>query len=300
MRKTKIWRNYLTGYLFILPMVALFAGFVIYPVIYNIIISFFEWNGISQTKDFVGLTNYRALFADPVMATIMKNFLIFAFSTILIQALIGLFFASILIRKIRFADVYKTLIYLPIIATPSIVGNVFSKILETNRGYLNQMLTFFHLDFLCRQWLAEPKIALGCIIFVNIWQWTGYSMLMYYANMLNISQDIYEAAQIDGAGNFKQFTHITFPLLRGTHYTVFIMGMIGSLKTFDIPYVLTNAGPNHATEFFSTYIYSKSFDLFDQGTASAIVVLMLMLAMIITALQLCFYYRNDKDKEAAA
>ncbi|MFT3985708.1 MAG: sugar ABC transporter permease [Lachnospiraceae bacterium] len=300
MRKTKIWRNYLAGYLFILPMVALFVGFVIYPVIYNIIISFFEWNGISQTKEFVGLTNYRALFADPVMATIIKNFLIFAFSTILIQALIGLFFASILIRKIKFADVYKTLIYLPIIATPSIVGNVFSKILETNRGYLNQMLTFFHLDFLCRQWLAEPKIALGCIIFVNIWQWTGYSMLMYYANMLNISQDIYEAAQIDGAGNFKQFTHITFPLLRGTHYTVFIMGMIGSLKTFDIPYVLTNAGPNHATEFFSTYIYSKSFDLFDQGTASAIVVLMLMLAMIITALQLCFYYRNDKDKEAAA
>ncbi len=299
MRRTKTWKNYLTGYLFILPMVTLFAGFVIYPVIYNIIISFFEWNGISQTKSFVGLDNYKALFKDPVMARVMKNFLIFAFTTIIIQALAGLFFASILIRKIRFAEGHKTLIYLPIIATPAIVGNIFSKILETNRGYLNQTLTFLHLDFLSRQWLADPKLALGCIIFVNIWQWTGYSMLMYYANMLNISPDIYEASQIDGAGHFKQFASITFPLLRGTHYTVFIMGMIGSLKTFDIPYVLTNAGPNHATEFFSTYIYEKSFDLFDQGAASAIVVLMLTLAMLITALQLCFYYRNDKDKEAA-
>lgn len=233
------------------------------------------------------------------MYKIMKNFIIFAASTILIQSILGLFFASVLIRKIKFSNLYKTLIYLPIIATPAIVGNIFSKILETNRGYLNQMLTAVHLEGLCRQWLADPKLALGCVIFVNIWQWAGYSMLMYYTNMLNISPDIYEAAQIDGASNFRQFLSITFPLLRGTHYTVFIMGMIGSLKTFDIPWVLTGAGPNHATEFFSTYIYNKSFDLFDQGSASAIVVIMLIIAMVITGLQLRLYYYNDKDKEMA-
>lgn len=297
--KKKKWVNYLTSYLFILPIVVLFLAFIVYPIIYNIVISFYDWNGISQTKEFVGIENYVKLLKDPVMGTIMKNFLIFAFSTIIIQAVLGLFFASILLRRIKGADLYKTLIYLPIIATPAIVGNIFSKILETNRGYLNQTLQFFHLSGLCRQWLADPKLVLGCIIFVNIWQWTGYSMLLYYANMLNISQDIYEAAQIDGAGHFKQFTKITFPMLRGTHFTVFIMGMIGSLKTFDIPYVLTNAGPNHATEFFATYIYTKSFDLFDQGSGSAIVVMMLVLAMVITAAQLWIYYHNDKDKEMA-
>ena len=197
----------------------------------------------------------------------------------------------------RFAQIYRTLIYLPIIATPAVVGQIFSKIFETNRGYLNGILRAVHLDGLCRQWLAEPKIALGCVIFVNIWQWTGYSMLLYYTNMLNIPGELYEAAKIDGAGGWTQFTKITFPLLRGTHYTIFIMGMIGSLKTFDIPYVLTAAGPNHATEFFSTYIYSMSFDLFKQGEASAIVMVMFLIAMIITAVQLYFYYKGDKDKE---
>jgi raffinose/stachyose/melibiose transport system permease protein len=275
----------------------LFLLFIVYPIVYNIKVSFYDWNGISINKEFNGLQNYISVLSDKVMLLAAKNFIIFAFSTIIIQALIGLFFASILKNKMRFSQIYRTLIYLPIIATPAVVGQIFSKIFETNRGYLNGMLKMINLDGLCQQWLANPKIALGCIIFVNIWQWTGYSMLLYYTNMLNISEDIYEAARIDGAGEWKQFTKITFPLLRGTHYTIFIMGMIGSLKTFDIPYVLTSAGPNHATEFFSTYIYTKSFDLFKQGEASTIVVIMFLIAMIITAIQLGFYYRNDKDKE---
>lgn len=292
-------RQRITGYLYILPLVVLFLLFIVYPIVYNIKVSFYDWNGISIQKEFNGLQNYISVLSDKVMLLVVKNFIIFAFTTIIIQALIGLFFAAILKSKMRFSQIYRTLIYLPIIATPTIVGQIFSKIFETNRGYLNEMLKMIHLEGLCQQWLSSPKIALGCIIFVNIWQWTGYSMLLYYTNMLNISDDIYEAARIDGAGAWKQFTMITIPLLRGTHYTIFIMGMIGSLKTFDIPYVLTSAGPNHATEFFSTYIYTKSFDLFKQGEASTIVVIMFLLAMVITAVQLRLYYRNDKDKELA-
>ncbi len=290
-------RQRITGYLYILPIVVLFLLFIVYPIAYNIKISFYDWNGISIQKEFNGLKNYSSVLEDKVMLLVVKNFIIFAFTTITIQALIGLFFATILKSKIKFSQIYRTLIYLPIIATPAIVGQIFSKIFETNRGYLNEMLKMIHLEGLCQRWLSDPKIALGCIIFVNIWQWTGYSMLLYYTNMLNISDDIYEAARIDGAGAFKQFKMITVPLLRGTHYTIFIMGIIGSLKTFDIPYVLTSAGPNHATEFFSTYINTKSFDLFKQGEASTIVVIMLLLAMVITAVQLRFYYRNDRDKE---
>lgn len=284
-------------YLFITPMLLLFAIFIVYPIIYNIRISFFEWNGISKTKVFVGLDNYRALLKDPIMWTVMKNFLAFAFSTIIIQAVLGLFFANLLRRKLKCANLYRTLIYLPIVATPTIVGNIFSKILESNRGYLNEFLRFLHLEELCHSWLAEPNMALICIIVINIWQWTGYSMLVYYAGMLNISDDVYEAAKIDGAGSVNQFLCITLPLLRGTHYTVFIMGMIGSLKTFDIPYVLTRGGPNHATEFFSTYINTQSFSLYQQGMSAAIVVVMFVIAMVITAIQLSMYYNNDKDKE---
>lgn len=292
-------RKSYSGYLFILPMMILFAVFIVYPIVYNIRISFYDWNGISHTKVFVGLENYQTLIQDPVVKIILKNFLIFAVCTILIQAILGLFFANLLRRKLKFADLYRTLIYLPIVATPTIVGNIFSRILESNRGYLNEFLRAIHLESLCHSWLAEPKTALVFIIIINIWQWTGYSMLVYYTGMLNISEDVYEAAKIDGAGAFSQFFRITLPLLRGTHYTIFIMGMIGSLKTFDIPYVLTRGGPNHATEFFSTYINTQSFSLFNQGVSSAIVVVMFVIAMVITAAQLYLYYHNDKDKDLA-
>ena len=292
-------RKVYSGYLFILPLVILFLIFIVYPIVYNIIISFYNWNGISIEKDFVGLSNYVTLLKDPILIKIIKNFIVFAFYTIIIQAVSGLIFASLFINKLKFSGLYRIVFYIPVIATPAIVGNIFSKIFETNRGYLNKMLTFSGLDFLTGQWLADPKLALGCIIFVNIWQWTGYSMLLYYANMLNIPQDLYEAATIDGANKLKQFTNITFPLLRGTHFTLFIMGMLGSLKCFDLSYVLTKGGPNYATEFFSTYIHKLSFNLFKQGQASALVVIMFLIAMVITLVQLKLYYRNDKDKELA-
>ncbi|QHQ61102.1 ABC transporter permease subunit [Anaerocolumna sedimenticola] len=292
-------RKEYSGYLFILPLVILFLIFIVYPIVYNFIISFYNWNGISIEKDFAGFSNYFALFIDPIMIRIIKNFIIFAFSTIIIQAFFGLIFASLFMNKLKLSGFYRIIFYIPVIATPAIVGNIFSKIFETNRGYLNQILRLAGLDSLTGQWLADPKLALGCIIFVNIWQWTGYSMLLYYANMLNIPQDLYEAATIDGANKFQQFTKITFPLLRGTHFTLFIMGMLGSLKCFDLPYVLTKGGPNYATEFLSTYIYKQSFSLFNQGQASALVVIMFLIAMFITMVQLKLYYRNDKDKELA-
>ena len=282
-----------------MPLCLLFAVFIIYPICFNIYISFFDWNGISRDKLFVGFDNFIKIFNDPVLKIILKNFIVFGFITIVVQAFFGLVFASFFVRKIRGSSIYRTLIYLPVIATPAIVGNIFSKILETNRGYLNEALRFLGLDALTNQWLAKPETALAWIIIINIWQWTGYSMLVYYANMLNISQNIYEASAIDGANAFQQFFRITLPMLRSTHFTLFVMGVLGSLKCFDLPYVLTKGGPNYTTEFFSTYINKKSFEMFDQGGASALTVIMLLIAMIITFFQMRLYTRNGKDQEVA-
>lgn len=275
-------------------MLILFAAFIVYPIIYNIRVSFFEWNGISREMKPVGLQNYVELLGDPIIMRIMFNFLVFSLATIIIQAILGMFFASLMRGGLKLSGLYRTLIYLPIVATPTIVGSVFSKILETNKGYLNEMLRSVHLEKLALPWLADPDTALMWIIIVNIWQWTGYSMLVYYTGMLNIPTEVYEAADIDGANKIQRFFMVTFPMLRSTHYTVFIMGMIGSLKTFDIPFVLTGGGPNHATEFFSTYINQLSFETFNQGKASAVVILMLAIAMIITAVQLRIYYLQEK------
>ncbi len=292
-------KNNMAGYLFIAPLLLMFCVFVVYPIAYNFIISAYEWNGIAKEKTWTGLANYIALAKDPVLAKVMRNFVIFGLSTILIQAALGMLFASFFARRIAGAGFYRTVFYVPVIATATIVGNVFSKILETNRGYLNEFLRTIGLGALAQQWLAVPNLALLWIIIINIWQWTGYSMLMYYANMLNIPGDVYEAATIDGANQRQQLFRITLPLLRSTHFTLFIMGALGSLKCFDLPYVLTKGGPNYATEFFSTYIYKQSFELFNQGMASAIVVVMFLIAMVITLMQLMLYSHKGRDKELA-
>jgi len=285
--------------MFVLPLFILFAIFIVYPIFYNIYISFFDWNGIRPDMTFVGFDNYIGLINDPVMVRIFSNFVIFAFFTILIQAFLGISFASFFIRRIKGTNIFRTIFYIPVIATPAIVGNVFSGILEANRGQLNVTLRAVGLDFLAVPWLADPRFAIWCIVAINIWQWTSYSMLMYYVNMLNIPSDIYEAATVDGASQWQQFYGITIPLLRNTHFTLFIMGALGSLKTFDLPFILTGGGPINSTEFFPTYIHRRSFELFDQGGASAVTVVMLVLAMIITAAQLTLYTRRNKDKELA-
>ena len=282
------------NYLYIAPMMLLFAAFIIYPIVYNIRVSFFDWNGISREMTAVCLGNYRELAKDPILMRILKNFVVFSLATIVIQALLGMFFASLMRGGLKMSGLYRTLIYLPIVATPTIVGSVFSKILETNKGYLNELLRSVHMESLAQPWLARPGTAPMWIIIVNIWQWTGYNMLVYYTGMLNIPTEVYEAADIDGATRLQRFFRVTFPMLRSTHFTVFIMGMIGSLKTFDIPYVLTSGGPNHATEFFSIYINRLSFSEFNQGKASAVVIVMLLIAMIITAVQLRIYYMQEK------
>lgn len=285
-----------SGYLFIAPLVILFLIFIVYPIFFNVFISFHEWNGIDIERVFTGLSNYRKLFTDPVLLIILRNFIIFATLTIAVQAFLGMIFATYFFRNLNLSGLYRTLIYLPVVATPAIIGSIFSKILETNLGDLNTLLRSAGLGFLAQQWLALPNWALVSIISINIWQWTGYSMLVYYANMLNIPEDVYEAATIDGAGQVQQFFRISFPMLRGAHFTLVILGTLGSLKCFDLPYILTKGGPNHATEFFSTYIYQKSFDLFDQGGSSALVILMFIIALIITGVQMRLYNKNEKER----
>ena len=287
------------GYLFVLPLFVLFCVFIVYPIVFNFQISMYDWNGISHDRTFVGFANYVKLFENPVIIRIFRNFAVFAVFTILIQAGLGLVFSTFFYRNLRGSGFYRTVFYIPVIATPAIIGNLFSKILETNRGHLNEMLRAVGLHALTQQWLADPQFALISIIAVNIWQWTGYSMLMYYTNMLNIPSELYEAATVDGASAFQQFSHITLPLLRSTHFTLFVMGALGSLKCFDLPYILTKGGPNYATEFFPTYIHKKSFELFDQGGASALTVIMFLIAMVITAMQIWLYTRGGKDKELA-
>jgi raffinose/stachyose/melibiose transport system permease protein len=277
------------GYLFIFPLFLFFGVFCVYPLLFNFYHSFFEWNGMSRNKLFTGIENFRLLFKDPIMLKVLRNQVIFFLGTVFPQAFFGIIIAYIINRKIAAGTFFRTLLYMPSILTISIIGTIFSRMLEPNIGAINTTLRALGLNALALQWLGRPGPALFSLIVVNVWTWTGFSMLLYNVNMTHISEELYEAATIDGANGFQQFFRLTFPLLRNTHLSLILLGSISTLKTFDLPYVLTKAGPNHATEFFSTYIYLLSFDYFDQGRSSAVVTILFFLALILTIIQLRMY-----------
>lgn len=284
----KIW-----GLVYIAPIVLFVVVYMVYPVVFNFKASLFDWNGFAPDMTFIGLQNYRILFRDPILAVILKNFLIFGAVTIALQAFFGLMLAVILEKKFFGRDLIKAIIFMPAILSAVVIGNVFFRILEPNVGMLNTFLRSVGLGVFAQQWLGSEKDALWLLIAVQVWQWTGYSMTMYYAGLKAIPNELYEAAKIDGAGWWSTLFRITIPMLRSTTYGLTILGAIGVVKQFDLVWTMTKGGPANSTQFFSTYIYEVTFNQFKQGYACALAVLVFLIALIITVIQLILYNRNQ-------
>jgi len=283
----------LLGILFVLPIVLFVIIFMVYPVIFNIQTSFLEWNGIDPERTFVGLQNYRSLFQDPIFRIVLRNFALLAVLTVGVQCIFGLFLANILRKKFWGRDISKAIIFMPAILSPIIIGQIFFRILDPNIGFMNLFFRSIGLDNFNGAWLSNPRTAIFVIIVINIWQWTGYSMTLYYGAIMGISEDLFEAAKIDGANSLQILSKITFPLVRGVTYNLTIVGIIGALRQFDLVIALTGGGPANATQTFATYVYQASFGTFRQGYASAIAMVMFVIAMIITMIQLRMY--NSKS-----
>lgn len=280
-----------TGLLFVAPLLLFLLIYMVYPVIYNIQISFFNWNGIAKTKDFVGFENYRTLFSDSVFSITTRNFFYFAVATVSIQCVLGLLLASMFRNAYFGRDMTKAVIFMPAMLSPIIIGSVFFRLLDPNIGYLKEVLKLFGI----RGPLSDPQLAIWVIIMVNIWQWTGYSMTLYYGTIVSISDDIFDSAMIDGATQRQILRHIIVPFCRGTTYNLTIVGVIGALKQFDLVVALTGGGPANATQTFATYLYQVAFVNFRQGYSSAISMIMFLIALVITIVQLRAY--NAKSLE---
>ena len=277
------------GYLFVIPLCVFVFVFMVYPIIYNIQNSFHDWNGIEVEKTFIGLQNYIELFRDPIFKTVLKNFALFAVFTVGAQCVLGLLIANLFRKKFFGRDIAKAIVFMPAVLSSVIIGQIFFRIMDPNVGYLNSFFKAVGLDFLAGAWLSDPKTAFFVIIIINIWQWTGYSVTLYYGAMMGISNDMYEAAKSDGASGFQILKSITIPLVRGTTYNLTIIGVIGALKQYDLVAVMTAGGPANSTQTFASYMYQASFGTYRQGYASAIAVVMFIIAMIITIIQLRMY-----------
>lgn len=268
-----------TGLLFLLPAIALFAVFVIYPIVYNIQASTLDWDGVNAGK-YVGLGNFLQLFQDPIFFITIKNSGLWILLTIIPQAVFGLCLALMLNRGIFGSTVYRAIFFIPAILSPVVVGIVWARILDPSTGLLADIAQATGLDFLSNDFLSDPHSAIFAVIAVNVWMWTGFSMLFYLSGLQLIDSSVLEAAKIDGASGFQTTLRITIPLLKSTHLSLLLLGIIGSLKTFELVYVLTQGGPNHASEMLPTYAFEQAFQQQSVGYASTISVVLLVIAVV--------------------
>ncbi|WEV65019.1 sugar ABC transporter permease [Bifidobacterium sp. ESL0764] len=282
-------------YLFILPLVVLSGFFIYYCIGFTVGTSFTDWDGLSHEMNFIGLKNYAKLLAPgAIFWTALKNNLIFLVVTVLVQAGLGLVIAVILKERLPGSNFFKAVFFMPIAMAPVIIAAIFRIIMDPNVGAINETLRFLHLDFLAQQWLGNPTIALYSICAINIFEWMGFSMIIYYAGLMSIPNDIYEAAKLDGCGFWNTLFRVTIPMLSGTTNTLIVLGIIGSLKTFDIVIQTTGGGPGRSTEFLNTYLYKVGIQQFNGGLSAAIGVMVLIIAVVLSIIQMAFSSRKDR------
>lgn len=277
--------NKTTPYLLLLPILLVSGVMLYYCLGFTGVMSFFEWDGISDDRTWIGLQNYIDTFTDSTFLIALTNTLIFFAATVFIQAAAGLLIAVLLKEKIPGNIFFKGIFFLPVIMAPVVLTTIFRLILDTNIGALNNLMRSIGLEKLAVSWLGDPKYALFSIICVNIYNWMGFSMMTYYAGLMSIDEQVYESARLDGAGFFKTLFFITLPMLKSTTASLILLGIIGSLKTFDIVFLLTGGGPGRSTEFLTTFLYRKAFDEYNGGQAAAIGMIILVIALVLSVIQ---------------
>lgn len=267
------------GFPWILPALVLVIGMIYFSIGYTGFVSTQEWNGfILSPSEFIGGENYVQMFGDEVFWSAIWHTAVFFVVTFTVQTVVGFVFAALMHSRIRLAVVYKVIIFVPTVLAPATMAPVFRLIFDAN-GSLNGVLEAVGLGSLAQPWLAGNISAMVVVMLVTIWQWTGLTFILFYAAMSQIEPEVLEAARVDGAGNIRALLSIVWPMCRGTAVSLAVLGVIGALKTFDVPYLVTKAGPNHATEFLGTYIFQTMVQEKHFGYAAAISVALLVLAM---------------------
>ncbi len=266
---------------FTYPAIFIFILFFGIPVLAGFVLSFTNWN-INRIFEpaFNGVSNFVYLFGDEYFLLALKNTFKFAVITTILIILLGLILALVLNELLFAKSFFRTLFYLPAVLSLIVVGIVFTSVFKMNGGVLNQILSFLHMESMAKDWLGNPQTALNCVIFIQVWKWSGFAMAIFLAGLQGIPKDYYEAARIDGASTWQRFQSITFPLLAPAFTVVVTMNTIGGFKVFEQVYVMTGGGPGNATQVLGTYIY-KEFSKGTLGRSTAMgLILFLMISVI--------------------
>ena len=272
------------GLPWIIPAVVLVVGMIYFSIGDTIQVSTLDWNGfILSPSRFVGWNNYTKMLQDSFFWTAIWHTGVFFVVTFSVQTFIGFVFAALMHSKVLLAPVYKVIIFVPTVLAPATMAPVFRHIFDA-KGDFNALLSAVGLGALAQPWLAGDETAMVVVMAATVWQWTGLTFILFYAAMSQIEPEILEAARLDGSGSFRTLLSIVWPLCRPTTVALATLGVIGALKTFDVPYLVTKGGPNHATEFLGTYIYQTMVQQKHFGYAAAISIALLLLAIVVGVL----------------
>ncbi|MCJ8012560.1 sugar ABC transporter permease [Paenibacillus sp. KQZ6P-2] len=280
---------------FVLPSLIIYIGIVFVPIIVSMYSGLLDWNGIGDPK-FIGLENFKNLFFhDPVFWPAVKRTLMFAVFS-MAEIPIALLVAILLKRYIRRPNFLVSSYFLPVILSVVIVGQLWKTIYNpaSMGGMLNQVLEAIGLGSWTHSWLTDPSVAMYSLYFVALWQYLGYHTLIQYTGILNVPEEIYEAARIDGAEGFTADRYITFPNIIPIFKISIVLAFIGSLQSFDMIMVMTGGGPAHATDVISTHMYNMSFLSMKYGYGSSIATFLVILCLFATFLINLLFNKLEK------
>ncbi|MCL6454503.1 MAG: sugar ABC transporter permease [Alicyclobacillus sp.] len=284
-------RRSLTAYLMLLPTLAITGVFVIYPVVDSFVISFFKWDMLSNVRPFVGLQNYRHIFADPLFQRALLNTVLYVVTFVPIVLLLGLLCAVLLNQKVKFLAAFRAAFFIPYVTSLAASGIVWQWIFNDQFGLLNYLLK--QVGIQPQNWLQNPHWTLFNLDVMGVWQNLGYVAVIFLAGLQNISREYYEAADVDGARPFQKFRHITVPLLSPTTYFLLILTTIEAFKIFLQIYVLygASAGPNNSGLTLLYYMFNEGFSDYRMGYACAAAYVLFIIIFIFTLVQMAFSRR---------
>jgi raffinose/stachyose/melibiose transport system permease protein len=261
------------------PAILVYALFVFVPVIWSGYYSFFDWKGIGTAK-FIGLKNYVEIIHDPIFWTSLKNNLIFLVVAVLGQLPVALILAILLHKSNALQRFIRSAVFVPMVMSSVVIGMIWQYIYHPQIGILNLLLEKLGLESWKLQWLSDPKIAIFALAPPLIWSFVGLYLIIFISAFQNIPGEIHDATQIDGAEGARKLFSVTLPMMWSTVQIAIILCISGSLKSFDLVYVMTKGGPAHATELLATYMYNSTFSSYRYGFGSAISTTIVLISLI--------------------
>lgn len=279
-----------TLYWFIAPAVIVVLAIIAFPWAFTLWMSLFDWK-IGFDRSFIGLDNYATLAGDLRFIQAIVHTLWFTLLAVVGPLVIGTFAALVFHQRFPLRGLSRGIFTLPMMATPVAIALVWTMMFHPQQGVLNYLLSLVGIP--PSEWVYSPRLAIPCLVLVDIWQWTPLVMLIVLGGLASLPADPFEAAYLEGASRWQTFRHVTLPMILPFVMIAAVVRLIDALKTFDTIYVITQGGPGTASETINLYLYLQAFSFYQVGKASAVVVVFFV---IVVALSLTLFWLRERSK----